>query len=306
VAANDARSDVTPIVQREKTSALREAVAVAFASDWHIEESVDPAAISGMNRYNLEIARYRAGRFFAGYKYLVDYHSDHFKIRDGILGLGGDLITGFLHPDQVESNNLSPVQAIATIHEWIADGIRSVLGTTSLELLRVPCVSGNHGRTTEKMRSNTREANSYEWLLYRMLAREFANEPRVQFAVPAGAHQYVQCYDWTLRFLHGDQVKGGGGIGGISVPILKALSRWQTLRHADWTFLGHFHQMTDLRDIMVNGSLIGYSPYALDIGARYEEPQQLFTLIDSRRGKTMSSSIWVGDKDEEAKIGLAA
>lgn len=301
IGANDARREVEPIRPRERGGVLREATAVALASDWHIESSVTAAQVNGVNEYNLEIARRRCERYFSGLRYMYAYHGDHFLIRDMILWLGGDLITGYLHPDNIETNELSPVQAIATLHEWLADGIRSLLAGTEIERLQIVCSSGNHGRLTDKMRAASREANSIEWLLYKMLEREFADEPRIEFVIPAGSQTYVQVYDKTIRFLHGDDAKFGGGVGGITIPIYKALARWQTVRRADLTVLGHFHSQHMLPDLVINGSLIGYDAYAMSIGARYEEPQQAFFLMDSRRGMSMPSSIWVKDHDEIAK-----
>jgi hypothetical protein len=204
--------------------------------------------------------------------------------------LGGDLITGYLREENLENNELSPVQAIAELHVWIASGIRMVL--KDVEHLRVICNSGNHGRLTDKVRPSTREANSIEWLLYAQLNREFSSE-QVTFDLPAGSMTYVDVYDWTIRFLHGDEVNYGGGIGGITIPIYKAMARWQTVAHADLTVMGQFHQYHDLSDLVVNGSLIGYSPYSLRIGARFENPRQAFFLMDSRRGKSMPCDIWV-------------
>ena len=295
-AAEAHRQHVAPIERRERSSVLREATAVALASDWHIEEHVDAASVNGVNEYNIDISRRRVERFFSGYEYLIRYHSDHFAIRDGVLWLGGDLITGHLREENLESNELSPVQAIATLHVWIAQGIRQVLDASGLESLRVVCSSGNHGRLTDKVRPSTREANSIEWLLYAGLAREFSTDPRVTFMLPAGSQTYLKVYDTTIRFLHGDECKFGGGIGGITVPLYKALARYETVRHADLTCLGHFHQYHDLSDLVVNGSLIGYSPYSLAIGARFEQPRQAFFLVDSKRGKTFPADIWVADR----------
>lgn len=285
---------VKPIVPREIKSGKREATWVALASDWHVEESVDPAKVNGVNSYNLAIARHRVERYFAGVSWLANYHADEFKLRDGLLWLGGDLITGHLREENLEDNQCSPVQAIANLHGWLSDGIRYTLKTAPFtEKLRVVCNSGNHGRLTHKKRHATQEANSLEWLLYHFLASEFKDDKRVEFILPQGAHTYIQIYDWIVRFHHGDDAKYGGGVGGIMIPIRKAIQRWQTVRYAHLTCLGHFHQYHDLSDLVINGSLIGYNPYALSIGAQYEEPKQAFFLMDSKRGKTMPADIWV-------------
>jgi hypothetical protein len=293
----DARHDVPPIRPRETRSGLREATAVALASDWHIEEVVEGAKVNGVNEYNLDIAHRRAERYFAGLAYLIRYHQDHFAIRDLVLWLGGDLITGYLREEDLESNDVSPVQAIATLEVWLAEGIRSVLAGTDIELLTVVCNSGNHGRLTKKTQPRTREANSIEWLLYTWLAREFANEPRVKFVLPHGSQTYLDVYDWTIRFTHGDETKFGGGVGGIMIPIRKAIAKWQTVRRADVTVMGHYHQEHFLRDLVVNGSLVGFNEYALSIAAPYEDPRQGFFLMDKHRGITFPATIWVADRD---------
>jgi hypothetical protein len=290
--AEHARGSVPRIERHHAGGALREATAVAIASDWHIEEHVDAASVNGVNEYNLEIARKRAAKFFSGFIYLIRYHQDHFSIKHALLGLLGDLITGYLREENLEANELSPVQAIASLDVWIYDGIRQILDETDVDL-DVVCLSGNHGRLTDKVRPSTREANSIEWLLYVGLARRFANESRVRFHLPAGSQTYFKIYDYTIRFLHGDECKFGGGIGGVTIPIYKAMARYETVRHADLTVLGHFHQYHDLSDLVVNGSLIGYTPYSQAIGARFEQPRQAFFLVDSVRGKTMPADIWV-------------
>ena len=288
---------IKPIKPREIKSGLREATWIALASDWHIEESVKPELVNWVNSYNMAIARNRVERYFAGVSWLVNYHKDKFKLRDGLLWLGGDLITGYLREENLESNECSPVQAIAALHQWISTGIRYVLRQTPTEKLRIICNSGNHGRLTHKTRPSTREANSIEWLLYHFLAREFQDDKRVEFALPQGAHSYAQVYNKMLRFHHGDDAKYGGGVGGIMIPIMKAIQRWETVRHADHTFLGHFHQYIQLEGLTVNGSLIGYNPFALSIVARYEDPKQAFMLLDSKRGICMPSSVWVKDSN---------
>lgn len=287
------RDSVKPIRPREHKSGMREATWIALASDWHIEESVKAGMVNGVNSYNLTIARKRVERYFEGVSWLANYHKQKFNLRDGILWLGGDLITGYLREENLESNECSPVQAIAKLQSWIATGIRHLLKTTDVESLKVICNSGNHGRLTFKVRPSTREANSIEWLLYHFLAREFAHEKRIEFVLPEGVHTYAQVYNKVIRFTHGDAAKYGGGVGGVMIPIRKAIQRWESVRHADLTCMGHFHQYHDLSDLVINGSLIGYNPYALEIGAQYEDPKQAFFLIDSKRGKTMPSSVWV-------------
>ena len=86
-----------------------------------------------------------------------------------------------------------------------------------------------------------------------------------------------------------------GGIGGLSVPLLKAVTRWDLAVRADYHHIGHFHTYSDFGRVLVNGSLIGYGPFSQWIGASPEPPQQLTYMLDSKRGKCQVTPIWVGE-----------
>jgi hypothetical protein len=295
-----------PIVRRERTSGLREATAIAIASDWHVEETVDPSTICGVNQYDTSVAHRRSRRFFESIIWLIKSHSHSFKVRDLVLALLGDLITGYIHEELVESNSLSPTEAILFAQELITSGILMLLEQTDLERIVVPCCQGNHGRTTQKRRIATGAQNSFEWLMYHSLKQRFANEPRVEFHIAGGSHLYVDTYDFVHRFHHGDDVNYWGGTGGLHIPLRKAISSWQTFRAANFTWIGHFHQyIPDTWGACINGSLIGYGAFSLAIKADMQRPEQAFALIDSRHGKCQMTPIWVDASDAETAATVA-
>lgn len=281
---------------KAKSAKGREAVAVALASDWHLEEDVDPATVNGRNRYTPAIAEQRATKYFRDVAGLIRHHSSGptgFKIPRLILWAGGDMITGYIHDELVESNHLSPTEAILFFQKlWIA-GIRYLLAEVPGLQIDVLCSYGNHGRTTQRRRVSTGAKNSFEWLGYHGLAQAFDGERRVNFRIADGAHLYAEVYDWTIRFHHGDDVRYQGGIGGLAIPLRKAIDSWNQFRHADIDCIGHWHQLVDYGFAVVNGSLIGYNAYALSIKARYEPARQAFFLMDSKRGKSHVTPIWV-------------
>lgn len=291
------------IVGRESDHRLREMTPVVLASDWHVEEVVDPAAVAGRNKYDLEIASDRVERFFRAVIWNVEHQraSGLISIRDLVLWLGGDLMTGYIHEELAESNQLSPTETILWLLPRLEGGIRALLDQLKLERLVVPCSFGNHGRTTPKPRVSTGYANSFEWLMYHALADRFRGDARARFEITPSAHQYVQVYDQTVHFHHGDEVRYQGGVGGIGIPLLKAVPQWDLVRRADVHCIGHWHMLRDLGRAVVNGSLIGFGPYSQKIRAEFEPPQQAMFYLDSRRGKTMLTHLWVAEREGEEK-----
>jgi hypothetical protein len=291
----------TPIKGHGKGS-RRTATAVVLASDWHVEERIDPKTIDGLNEYNPQIAEIRSVRFFEGTEWLIREQQRLFQVRDLFLWLGGDIITGYIHEELLEGNFLSPTEAVLFAAKLIGNGIRFLLKVTELNI-NVGCDFGNHGRTTLKPRVGTAAKNSYEWLMYHMLAKEFASEPRVQFRISDGHHAVHLLggasrgdRHFRLHTTHGDKVKSMGGIGGIDVPLNRAIAQWHQTMPAECTAHGHFHQYQPGQRRASNGSLIGYSTFSRDIcRAPYEPPQQTFFLVDSTRGKTQCAPIWVAE-----------
>lgn len=292
-----------PSIQpRERKSKLLEGTPLFLASDWHVEQEVKPEAVAGRNRYNLEIAKRRMQRFFEAMVWVIRQQSDTYKIRDFILWLGGDFIQNFLHEDDVENNLLPP---LAAIRFWTAntiEGIQFVLDSCpEIEQGLVPMNDGNHARLTKKMRSSTRQDHSLETFAYAQIALHFRHEKRLKFILPTSQFTYLDdVYGRTIRFLHGDVFKFGGGIGGITVPMFRAMSRWEKTKHADLTCLGHWHQRYCLPDCMVNSSLIGFDSYAMGIGAAFEAPSQSARMLDSRRWSSADIPMWVSEVGDDA------
>ena len=270
-----------------------ESLAVAVASDWHIEEYVDPKAVNGVNSFNLQIATRRAERFFQNTLAITEMCRTKSRIDTLVLPLLGDFISGYIHDDLVENNLLSPTEAVMKAFELLQAGITFLIEEGNFMHIIVPCCVGNHGRTTPKMRVSTSIANSYEWLLYRFLSREFAASPLVEFHVANGYFVFLDAYSTKLRFHHGDDIKYQGGIGGLTIPLAKAIAQWNKALPVNVDVLGHWHTRINHRDCVVNGSLIGYGPYSIAVKASYEPPSQSFFLVHPKKGKTIEAPIWL-------------
>jgi hypothetical protein len=295
------QDDARPVIRpRERKSNLAEATPLVLASDWHVEEEVKPEQVAGRNRYNLEIAARRMERFFEAFRWGVKHQRDVFKIRDAILWMGGDFITNFLHEDDVENNQLAPLDAILFAQTNMIKGLDFLLEDPEIEQYVVPMNDGNHGRTTKKMRSATRPKHSLEVFLYAQLAMHYRNEPRLKFVLPTSQFTFLDdVYGRTIRFLHGDVFKYQGGVGGLMIPLFRALARWESVKRADMTCMGHWHQRINLPHVMVNGSLIGYNAYAMGAGCAFEAPVQSMRILEPKRWVCSDIPLFVAEREDD-------
>jgi hypothetical protein len=277
-------------VKPGKKSADSESTALLIASDWHCEEVVEASTVSDLNEYSPKIARARATRFWQNSLKLVEMARSKSRVDSCVVGLLGDFISGYIHDELVEVNAMSPTEAIVFAGEMIEGGLRLLIEHAHFKRIVAVCCVGNHGRTTHKRRVATNIQNSYEWLLYYMLRR---NLPEIEWQLPTGYHNLFQVYDTRIRFHHGESVRYQGGVGGLHIPLNKAVAQWNRARPADVDILGHWHQRVSTREAIVNGSLIGYSPFAVEIKAAYEPPVQSFALIHPSRGRTVEAPVFV-------------
>ena len=267
------------------SSGQSEGTVVTPASDWHLEELVG-AEVNGLNTFSPEIAEQRAKEFFQHSLRLVRLLEQDIKIPHWVLPLLGDFITNEIHgSENTEKNAMAPIEAIITAQNWIISGLDFLLNN-SKQVFTIPCHSGNHARTTKTTHFSAENGHSLEYFMYRNLAMRYAGEPRVTFILPTGIHSYLDIYDRTLRFHHGHAVKYGGGVGGIYIPVNKAIAQWNKGRYADLDVFGHFHQDRDGGNFICNSSLIGYNGFAMSIKADFEQPSQTLFLEDKKRGRT--------------------
>lgn len=281
----------TQIVIKPKSKSGGEATMFAVASDWHIEEEVTLDQTSGLSEYDLNISKSRSEQFFQVALHLTEIERQHTDVNTLVVCLLGDFISSDIHEDTSKSALLEPIHAIKRCREYLDAGIRYLLENSDLNLKFV-CHSGNHGRKDKGQLIANEAGNSLEYLMYHFLASDFRNEKRVEFMIPEGYHSYMRLYDnYTVRFHHGHAIRYGGGVGGITIPVNKAISAWNDGRKADLDVFGHFHQAFDGQNFICNGSMIGYSAYGLFVKGRYQRPQQMFFGIHNEHGKFVTRPI---------------
>lgn len=280
------QAPLAPITAQD--DAETECAAFAIASDWHVEETVAPGAVNGLNEFNLDIADARIEKFFRSVVRLTEIERAGAKVDTLVLAMLGDMMTGYIHEELQESNGLSPTQTVLWLIQRIKRGMEYLRKQGGYSRIIVPCSYGNHGRTTKKPRNSTGAANSYEWMMYHVLADAC---PFAEWQIADGYHNFLEIYGKVIRIHHGDNIAYQGGVGGITISVEKAIAAWNKARVADLDIFGHHHTQQQNPRWIANGSLIGYGAYSLAIKAPFEPPQQTFFLWDSKRGRTITAPI---------------
>ncbi len=267
---------------------------VLFLSDIHFDEVVHPAQIGGCNEYNREIATTRLRNTFRNAVVLLKGHMSQPRYDGLVCVLGGDLLSGNIHEELTESNE-APIQvSMLALEEILEEGIGGL--ADEFGKVHVPCVTGNHGRMHKKPRAKNRAFENFEWSVYQRLAAYFKRDPRITFDIPEGSDTSFNVYTHRYGLTHGDQFKGGGGIGGIMVPIMRGVSKKQNRQQQigqpfDIALMGHFHQYIHTNQLIINGSVKGYDEYAAQNNFSFEPPQQALWVDHPKVGMTFRMPI---------------
>jgi hypothetical protein len=273
-------------------------------SDWHYGEVVFKSQVGGVNEYNNRIAKERVKRLVTTTIDLAHNHMGNAKVKyPGIvICLGGDMLGGDIHEELMKTNDKTTQQCINDLIDMLAAGIETM--ATHFGKVFVPCVVGNHGRSTKKMMMKHRVFTSHEWNVYCALARHFKSSKNVQFMIPEEADARFKVYGHRYMLTHGDSlgVKGGDGIIGALGPILRGTlkthrSESQIKTEFDTLIIGHWHQALWLPGVIVAGTLKGYDEYArLSLRAPFARPSQPLWFTHPKHGITAQWTVYLEEQ----------
>jgi len=274
--------------RRQKKGAKRRHIFVALLSDTHSSEVVDPieCPLAGPDGHNAEIGRARMREYFRSVALLWREQSASFELPRIVLALMGDLmVNSLMHDDS--STDMAPMEEVTYVYDMLREGIEFLLENTEADLL-IPTVFGNHGRITPKQYHSRASSVSAEHLVYEMLAST-VKDKRVTWDVRPQIIKTLTVDGFKILITHGDRTSGmgnyGGGVGGLTVPFKKAISRWNANEGGiGVACIGHFHTPTVVSGRIAgfaNGSLVGPTPYSQ--GMDNHRPQQTCFLVDVER-----------------------
>ena len=270
-------------------------VVCTILSDTHFDEIVRPEEIGFRNEYDRKIAVKRLKSYFQKVILLTKDYITGINYEGCVLFLGGDIFSGDIHEELTETNEDTMLGSVIFWTEQIQAGIN--LLAEHFDYVHIPCVVGNHGRRTRRPRMKLRGRDHFDWFLYQTLEERFKDNKKVTFDVASGADLMVDVQDTTYLLTHGDQARGGGGIGGIWPPLMRLVARKRNNTDFDYMVLGHFHQliMAPSSGFLLNGSLKGYDEFAAIENFAYEIPQQALWINVPDKGILWQTALLVED-----------
>lgn len=282
----------------------RRGTLVACWSDYHYGEVVEPSEMNWYNAYNPDIAEQRIRRFFertirvardflAGVEY------------DGIVVPSlGDGISGDIHDEFRETNELSNYEAVPKLVPLLENGFDMLLD--EFGKVHVVSVPGNHPRDSKRPRYKKRSQHNADTMIFKFLEQKFAGDDRITFDIPNAYSADFTVYSTKFRAEHGDEASGGGGIQGAMLPLALRTHRVRKQAEAegvpfDVLLMGHWHQYMSLvsKGFLVNGSGKGYDEYARGKGFEPEPPQQALMVVTPEHGIGVQAPLFVGKRSEE-------
>ena len=310
-AVQDAAVNLTPRpnwLEPRKANAKgkRRVTLVADLSDLHAGEIVRPEEMGGFNAYNLRIADIRLKAFFAN---VVELSRDWFAgvEYDGIvLPLGGDLVSGSIHDELRETDELSVFDSTLWVAERLLAGLE--VWAEAFGTVHVVSVPGNHGRDQKIPRYKGRSAHNADTHIARMLAMSWKGSG-VTFDIPETIDAGFEVYSTRFAMVHGEEYQknnpGTSEIGSLG-PVKRGTLRASRAKQAegrpfDVNLVAHFHQRVYAPDqgFVMNGSVKGYDEYARGLSLKPEVPQQVLFVVDPEHGPTIDAPIHLMDRKAE-------
>lgn len=268
-------------------------VPVTNWSDWHFSEVVLPEQVEGANAFNLEIFDRRFATLVNRTIDLCENHMTGKGYPGIVVNLGGDMLSGNIHEELAQTNEMEVIPATLALAGKIAWGLRQY--ADKFGRVFVVGVPGNHGRNTKKPQAKNACHTSFDWMIYKILESQFQDDDRFQFFIPNGFDAYYRVYGHRILLTHGDRTgaRGGDGFIGAIGPIMRGthklrLSYAARGREIDTVLMGHWHNEIPMPGLRVNNCLKGYDEWAMSMRFTPTPPSQDLFFVHPKRGVTCS------------------
>lgn len=281
---------------------LKEAVAVIVIGDWHVAKTVDSKKTGGFNAFNPEICEARVNRLADSAVKMCIHVAGTVPLTGVRIMSVGDLLENELRNESIACNSMGPIDELVRttqLVEGLVDRVQSQVcaKVPSVKRVDVGFVWGNHARITPKIEWGRIRETSYEYKVAVDIGRRFADHDHVSVDWAEGDQLMTDVLGTMIRWHHGMAFRYQGGIGGITPSAYNKIRRMNSGmdRAPSLDVVGHWHHHTAPHGLYLNNCLCGYDSFAQGMGFERQPPSQGFFLIDSTRGLTLQTQLFLED-----------
>jgi hypothetical protein len=292
-------------VSRRKKASATEAIPISIWSDHHYDEVVRASEVQESNSYNRKIATLRLQTLAEKMVYAsTDLVGPGFTFPGACIFMLGDMVSGEgLHHELDVTNDAPIMESVVYWADQLAAALQYVL--EHFPRLHIVAVPGNHGRITKKMPFKRRVHTNYDWLLYKIVEKHFADNELVTWEIPDSISTVVTIGGWPYLVEHGCEFRGGSGIAGLYSPLMLGIHK-RYLRQLEigkpfrTLCIGHFHKYTPAGDkFIVSGSLKGPDEYSSGLALGAEPPTAAYWLSTADYGPILHLGLRCRAKGEK-------
>jgi len=214
------------------------------------------------------------------------------------------MIDGNLREESRRGGAAPVVTSVKLVSEWIAGGIaflRNALGAP----IRVYTSGGNHARLTPKPHAVEGGVDNLDVLVSWGAEKMLSGDAGIRFFYTGSGEALFNVYGWRFLLQHGHE--GAGGTGGMYGPIYKQVrgmyrthvSYARRGRGFHFVLQGHDHTSSKIPFGFANGSVVGYSPYAMrSLKADPAPASQNMLVVEAKLGVITYQELFLGHPAE--------
>lgn len=279
--------------------------AVLVGSCWHIGEVINKEEMGGLNEYNFDIFLKRL-QFLVEktISFTMENMSAH-TFEELHVFLTGDIVSGIIHDELSETNDLNVVEQASLGAFVTAQAILDLARVFPRVILTT--VVGNHGRVKKEKYFKHKQTVNWDYVFYNNLALWLKNQPNIKFNIPLSFWAGVEVQGSKFLIQHGDMIKSYMGIPFYGLN--REVSKWTEIKASQKDFFqyfigSHFHTKAVLQsptgERILNGMLKGADEFSAGLGL-YNDPIQLLFGVHKKYGKSWELSINPKYADKEIK-----
>jgi hypothetical protein len=286
--------------REQKKGGAVPSIPFVLVSDEQAGEVIKAGEIEGINEYNSALYRERHRAVF---KTTIDISRQHMRVVEPgiVVGWLGDAISGSIHAELRETNDIKDCPAVKMVVEERRDAIHALLEHYAAVFGVV--IPGNHGRLTQKPQYKHYVDTNLEAVIGWWLQSLFENNKRVKIVVPPSGDYFMPLWGWNTFFTHGDRLGTGGGQGfiGTGAPIIRGSKKVYEQqakigRNLHYINFGHWHTRMETPYGFANGCLCGFGEFSYGLRFIPAPAEQWLYYLHPERGVTARWPIYLTEQ----------